>query len=116
MSDTWKWEEAKSNEYMDWEDTGCEISTSCLECPLPLCKHDDPAWFTKYKKAAQHRIIFYLLSISSSSKDIKRLAKHYQCTERTIFRIKSKWKNQDLEQKYIDLFADCINATDSVTK
>ena len=23
-------------------DTGCEVAPRCLECPLPLCKHDMP--------------------------------------------------------------------------
>ena len=31
---------------LDWPayyfDRGCEVSPSCLSCPLPTCKHDDP--------------------------------------------------------------------------
>lgn len=23
-----------------YQDTGCEVSSSCLSCPLPRCKHD----------------------------------------------------------------------------
>jgi len=29
----------KEAEYFD---DGCEYSPSCLRCPLPVCKHDDP--------------------------------------------------------------------------
>ena len=25
-----------------YEDTGCDLAPSCLECPLALCKYDDP--------------------------------------------------------------------------
>ena len=36
-------------EQMHYADTGCEASMSCLECPLPRCKFDDPAWYQAYK-------------------------------------------------------------------
>jgi len=116
MTDTWVWGDSKSTEYMDWKDTGCEIADACLTCPLPVCKHDDPAWFAKYKQAAKYRIIFYLLRISSTTEDVNRLAEHYNFTTRTIFRIKSRLGKDDLEQRWVDLFANCINETDSITK
>jgi hypothetical protein len=25
-----------------FRDTGCELAPRCLECPLPMCKYDDP--------------------------------------------------------------------------
>ena len=25
-------------------DRGCELSRSCLRCPLPICKYDQPDW------------------------------------------------------------------------
>ena len=30
------------SEFYHYEDTGCEASDSCLDCPLPFCKYDDP--------------------------------------------------------------------------
>lgn len=27
-------------EVMDWQDTGCEVSPTCLACPLSHCKYD----------------------------------------------------------------------------
>lgn len=27
-------------EYVNWHDTGCELSPHCLSCPFPLCVHD----------------------------------------------------------------------------
>ena len=30
-------------EFYHYEDTGCEVSGACLDCPLPQCKYDDPA-------------------------------------------------------------------------
>ena len=29
-------------EYTTYKDTGCEVSSSCLRCPLPMCKYDTP--------------------------------------------------------------------------
>ncbi len=37
----------QSPEYYHYEDTGCEVSPSCLNCPLPQCKYDDPVWFQR---------------------------------------------------------------------
>lgn len=31
-------------------DTGCEVSPSCLRCPLPQCRYDDPLWFEDYRR------------------------------------------------------------------
>ena len=36
-------------EQMRYADTGCEVSMSCLDCPLPRCRFDDPAWYQAYK-------------------------------------------------------------------
>ncbi len=36
-------------EEMHYADTGCEASASCLKCPLPMCKFDDPAWYQAHK-------------------------------------------------------------------
>jgi hypothetical protein len=29
-------------------DDGCEVSPSCLSCPLPLCKYDDPGGYQNW--------------------------------------------------------------------
>ena len=29
-------------------DGNCKASPSCLDCPLPRCKHDDPSHFKKF--------------------------------------------------------------------
>jgi hypothetical protein len=37
-------------EQMHYVDTGCEVAMSCLACPLPRCKFDDPAWYQAYRR------------------------------------------------------------------
>ena len=39
----------------EYFDTGCEVSKKCVECPLPICKHDDPSWFTTQKTVSRNR-------------------------------------------------------------
>ena len=29
-------------EFCRYHDEGCEFASSCLNCPLPLCVHDEP--------------------------------------------------------------------------
>ena len=31
-------------------DDGCEVSPKCLECPLPLCRYDDPQGFENWQE------------------------------------------------------------------
>ena len=33
-----------------YRDEGCEVSPSCLRCPLAQCKYDDPDWFQRQKR------------------------------------------------------------------
>ena len=37
-------------EQMHFADTGCEVASSCLSCPLPQCKFDDPAWYQALRR------------------------------------------------------------------
>ena len=41
-----------------YEDTGCEVNVSCLTCPLPQCRYDDPAWYLRYRRANRDRRIY----------------------------------------------------------
>lgn len=38
-----------------YRDEGCEVSPSCLECPLPQRKYDDPGWLQRYKRNERDR-------------------------------------------------------------
>ena len=37
-------------EFIHYDDTGCEVSQACLNCPLPQCKYDDPDWFRHHQR------------------------------------------------------------------
>ena len=41
-----------------YRDDGCDISPSCLECPLSLCKYDDPGWMQRESKRVRDDAIY----------------------------------------------------------
>lgn len=73
------------SEFCHYEDTGCEASDSCLDCPLPLCKYDDPAWYQRNRRLARDFRIMRVMAQESLS--IEETAKRFSVTSRTIFRI-----------------------------
>ena len=42
-----------ASEFYHYEDNGCVVSDSCLDCPLPKCRYDDPVWFQRNRKLAK---------------------------------------------------------------
>ena len=75
-------------EYVDaieYEDTGCEISDKCVECPLPQCKHDDAVWYRRYKQLAKQYDLLEKLTVPFV--DYQVLSMEYTCTIETIKRL-----------------------------
>ena len=67
-----------------YEDTGCEVSASCLNCPLPQCKYDDPAWFQRYRRYS--RDIKVLAVMQREGLTVEETAERFSVTVRTVFR------------------------------
>ena len=42
-------------EYCSYPDEGCELAPACLECPFPLCVHDDPGRMRRYLRNERNR-------------------------------------------------------------
>ena len=72
-------------EFYHYEDNGCEVSPSCLSCPLPRCKYDDPIWFQRYQRLA--RDLKVLTTMQLEGLTVERTAERFSVTVRTIFRI-----------------------------
>ena len=72
------------NETMHWADTGCEVSASCFECPLPQCRWDDPYAFQRYRRQAQDAAIAQDVRVLGMA--IAEASAKYRITERTVFR------------------------------
>ena len=74
-----------ASEFYHYEDTGCEVSDSCLDCPLPMCRYDDPAWYNRNRRLARDfRIV---RAMQQESLSVEETAARFSITARTVFRI-----------------------------
>tara|TARA_B100000686_G_scaffold186772_1_gene193476 strand:+ start:2367 stop:2687 length:321 start_codon:yes stop_codon:yes gene_type:complete len=71
-------------EQMHYSDTGCEASLSCLSCPLPKCKYDDPAWYQAYKRIDKDLEILNMYEERTFS--TFAIAQKFKVSPRTIHR------------------------------
>ena len=82
-------ENAKTNttvpENRYYEDEGCEASPSCLTCPLPQCKHDNPTWFHQLRQARKDLLISN--TIREENLTVEETAERFSLTTRTILRV-----------------------------
>lgn len=72
-------------ENTNYRDDGCDISASCLTCPLPVCKFDNPGWV---RRASRHRRDESVVRARrSEGLGVVELADRFQLSSRTIHRI-----------------------------
>jgi len=65
-------------------DKGCEVSSKCIDCPLPYCKYDEPERYSKLLQVQRDgRIIASIMQDNA----VKQVAKVEGITERTVYRI-----------------------------
>ena len=72
-------------------DDGCDVSRSCLKCPLPKCKYDDPAGYQTFKRKQKYQEWFKIVKEEGLSN--QQAADLFGVTPRTMFRIKAQAKN-----------------------
>ncbi len=70
-------------DYADYRDTGCDIASSCLRCPMRRCQYDEPS--PDVAVHARDREIVMLRRRHRVPIDM--LAGTYGLTRRSIFRI-----------------------------
>ena len=83
-------------EYSNYIDNGCDLFDSCLNCPLPRCRYDDPGWIQKEKIEERDMKIYRKRKEGSS---IKILAKEYNLSTRTIHRAMRRIEKYNLRRK-----------------
>jgi DNA invertase Pin-like site-specific DNA recombinase len=72
-------------DYSDYHDEGCDLSPSCLKCPLPRCRHDKQP---QGRRAARSlRDMEILKQHNSAGKSAAELANQFGVSKRTIQRI-----------------------------
>tara|TARA_B100000579_G_scaffold86857_1_gene68033 strand:- start:25887 stop:26225 length:339 start_codon:yes stop_codon:yes gene_type:complete len=77
-------------------DDGCEYSKSCLECPLTLCKYDDPILDNSKSKNNRNIIIANMKKSNMTNKDI---AETLNISTRTVHRVLSQ--ENIISQKFV---------------
>ena len=90
-------------EYYHYEDTGCEVSPSCLSCPLPQCKYDDPGWFQKHRRMARDLKVWS--TIQSGGLSVEEAAARFSVTVRTVFRIMQRCREAEQQGDLVALEA-----------
>ena len=89
-----------ASEFYHYEDTGCEASDSCLDCPLPKCRYDDPVWYQRYRLLAKDFRIVH--TIQEESLTVEEAAERFGITIRTVFRIMQRCRELSLQETSAD--------------
>ena len=66
-----------------YQDTGCEVSPSCISCPLPACIHEEFRGLTRLRKR-ERDVEIIALRESMSANDI---AAHFKVSRKTVYRV-----------------------------
>ena len=66
-----------------YQDDGCEVSSSCLSCPLPACIHEEFRGLTRLRKRERDAEIIARRG-SMSANDI---AAHFKVSRKTVYRV-----------------------------
>ena len=67
-----------------YRDDGCDAALTCLECPLSLCKYDDPGWLRRENRRTRDDEIFRL---RSQQVPVAEISKRFGISTRTVHRI-----------------------------
>ena len=83
------------SDFYHYEDTGCEASDSCLDCPLPVCKYDDPVWYHRNRRLARDFRVMHIMQREGLS--IEETAERFSVTVRTVFRILQRCREATMQ-------------------
>lgn len=67
-----------------YEDTGCDLAPSCLECPLALCKYDDPNG-ARYSRTVMRDT--EIMRLFSQGLKVSTIALRVDISDRTVYRV-----------------------------
>jgi hypothetical protein len=74
-------------EHLEYRDTGCDLSPSCLRCPLARCRYDEPGGIRRLRSAPRDEAV---LRRREEGVAINALAREFRLSRRTVFRILAK--------------------------
>ena len=71
-------------EHTRYADTGCEVHSSCLTCPLVRCRYDEPGGARALLGQERDRTI---LVMRREGRPISLIAQRFGVSRRTVFRV-----------------------------
>ncbi|GAB4337431.1 MAG: hypothetical protein Kow0010_25610 [Dehalococcoidia bacterium] len=75
-------------ENTEYRDTGCDLYPSCLRCPLPRCRYEDPGGAAAILRDGRDAAILRLAGDGTMT--IDQIAETFGLSRRTIFRVLRK--------------------------
>ncbi len=84
-------------EQTKFRDEGCSIHSSCLSCPLPKCRYDEPGWRQREERASRDSQVLEVRFAEGRS--VTELAALFGVSTRTVHRImKRTGQRPDLQR------------------
>ena len=65
-------------------DVGCDISSSCLTCPLPECRYDNPVAYQAFKRDQEDPKREKVLTLLKKGTSVKTISKETGLDEKVI--------------------------------
>jgi len=72
-------------EHSTYRDNGCDMCGSCLVCPLPMCKYDDPGWLQRENRRSRDEAI--MAARSEEGLSVPVIAARFGVSTRTVHRV-----------------------------
>lgn len=71
-------------EHAQYQDLGCEVSPTCLTCPLPVCRYELPGGLASVLRRPRNSEV---VTLHRSGISVERLSQQFNLSRRSIFRI-----------------------------
>ncbi len=67
-----------------YRDDGCDVSATCLTCPLQMCKYDDPGWLQRENRKDRDAEV---MRLRQSGVPVAAIASQFGVSTRTVHRV-----------------------------
>jgi len=86
-------------EFTRYRDNGCDVSPSCLTCPLPRCRYEEPGGLRALlNKTRDGQIV----AQRATGVPVAELAMRFGVSRRTVFRVLGNKTQQPIPIRQID--------------
>lgn len=71
-------------EHAQYQDFGCEVSPTCVTCPLPVCRYELPGGLASVQRRPRNSEV---VDLHRRGVSVERLSQQFSLSRRSIFRI-----------------------------